>query len=117
MKFPKLRRIFALLLVLTLAVGLVAHGAGVSDMGVKMATASASDMPVPGKCGGCGDDKAGMPTGMCGVYCTAGTFLPLAAEAFDVASTSSTGFLTAGVTLPGHGYPPDPYPPRSAVLS
>jgi hypothetical protein len=117
MRFPTLRRIFALLLALTLVVGLAAHGVGVSDMGVKMATASASDMPMSGPCGECSNDKAGMSTGMCAAYCSAGSFLLLAAEAFDVPHAGSTGFLVPGLTLPSHGSPPDPYPPRPAVLS
>ena len=117
MRFPKLRRIFALLLALTLTVGLAAHGVGVSDMGVKMTTASASDMPMPGKCGDCGNDKAGMSAGVCAAYCSAGSFLLLAAEAFDVPQADSTAFLVPGLTLPSHGSPPDPYPPRFAVLS
>jgi hypothetical protein len=117
MRFPKLRRIFALLLTLALTVGLVAHGVGVSDMGVKMATASASDMPTPGACGDCNNDTAGMSAGMCAAYCSAGSFLLLAAEAFDAPQADSTAFLMPGLTLPSHGSPPDPYPPRLAVLS
>ncbi len=111
----KVRRISAVFLALALAVGLVAHGVRASDIGVKMAAAAATDMPMPGKCDGCGDDQKAMAAA-CSAYCGTVIALPFTGTAFDAVPAEILRAF-AGPTPTSHTVPPDPYPPRPAVLS
>jgi hypothetical protein len=111
----KLRRIMTILLALTFVVGLVPYGLRAADAGVKMVMATASDMPVSGRCDGCGDDQKAMTSAACSAYCGSFVALPLIGTAFEpVLAEVFTGF--AGAPPAGHAVPPDPYPPRPAVL-
>jgi hypothetical protein len=110
----KVRRISAVLLALALAVGLVTHGVRASDIGVKMALAAATDMPMPGKCDGCGDDQKAMAA--CSAYCGSVVALPAMEAVFDAVPAGIFGHVAAPSPT-GHTIPPDPYPPRPAVLS
>jgi hypothetical protein len=114
---PKwLLRIVTVLLALTLVAGVVPHGLRAADAGVKMVTAVATDMPMSGKCDGCGDDQKAMTSAACSAYCGGVAALPLVATAFELTSAKVfAGF--SGPPLAGHTIPPDPYPPRPAVLS
>jgi hypothetical protein len=111
----RLRRIMTVLLALTFVIGLVPHGLRGADAGVKMVMAAATDMPMSGKCDGCGDDHKAMTSGACSAYCGF-VALPLIGTAFEpVLAEVFTGI--AGTPPAGHTVPPDPYPPRPAVLS
>lgn len=112
----KVRRISALFLALALAVGLVTHGVQASAIGAKMAVAAASDMPMPGKCDGCGDVQKAMAAAACAAYCGAVIALPVAEAAFAAVPAETLGYIV-GPNPAGHTVPPDPYPPRPAVLS
>ena len=109
------RRISALFLALVLAVGLAAHGVRASDIGVKMVAAAATDMPMPGKCDGCGDDHKAMAAA-CSAYCGTVVVLPLAGAAFDVVPAVIVENFV-GPSPTGRTVSPDPYPPRPTVLS
>jgi len=117
----RIRRISAVVLALALATGLAAHGIGGSDMGFKSGMAAAasdmpaSDMPMSGKCDGCGDDQNGMAAA-CAAFCSSVVVLPIAAilqqlSAIDILRPS------AGQDATGHVGPPDPYPPRPISMS
>lgn len=110
------RRIMTLLLALTFVVGLVPHGMRAADAGMNMAMAAAGDMPMSSKCDGCGDDQKAMTSAACSAFCGSFVALPLIGTVFELASAETfVGF--AGPPSAGHTVPPNPYPPRPAVLS
>jgi hypothetical protein len=118
----KTRRISAVLSALVLAVGLVTHGFGGTDIMVKSAMTAAgnmpmsSDMPMPGTCNGCAGDEKGVAPGACSALCGAVIALPSVATVYDVVLVGTLG-PSAGVIATGHADPPDPYPPRSISLN
>jgi len=122
MSFDKIRRIPAVLMALVLAVGLATHGVGGPDMIVKsaMTTASdmltSSDMSMRGKCNGCAGDEKGVAPATCSAICGAMITAPLLAIVHD-AIPAETLRPMAGARAIGRANPPDPYPPRPAVLS
>ena len=112
----KIRRMSAVLLALALAVGLMTHGFGNPDMGLKATMAAAtSDMPMSGNCDGCGDNSTDMAAA-CAAFCNSVVALPVATVVVDVVLI---GILrpSVGLVATGHITPPDPYPPRPADLS
>jgi hypothetical protein len=112
----KVRRIVTVLLALTLAAGLVTQGARAADIGAKMAVTAAMDMPMSGKCDGCRDDQKGMAAAACSLHCSNIAALPLLETVPDPVPAEIVGSIS-GPTPPGHAAPPDPYPPKPAVLS
>lgn len=109
-------RIFRLALALTFIVALVPHGSRAADSDAKLVMAAATDMPMSGKCDGCGHDPKAMTPAACSAYCGSFVALPLTEtppEAPPVERMGSSG----GPTLVGHTIPPDPHPPRAAVLN
>jgi hypothetical protein len=110
------RRIVTVLLALTLVVGLVPHGLRAADADATMVMAGISEMPMSGKCDGCGDDQDAMTSAACSAYCGSMVALPLIGPAFEPVSAQAF----AGIAEPPFAdrtIPPDPYPPRPAVLS
>lgn len=122
MSLEKIRRISAVLMALVLAVGLVTHGFGGPDMIVKsdMTAASempmSSDMPMQGKCDGCAGDEKGVAPAACSAFCGAVISVPLVAVVL-YAVPIETLRPTAALGATGYADPPDPYPPRSTILS
>lgn len=112
----KVRRVMTLLLTITLIVGLVPHGLRAADMDMKMIMAVATDMPMSGKCDCCGDDQKAMTSAVCSAHCGGFVALPLIGMLFEPSSVETVGDLP-GPTPAGHAIPPDPYPPRPAILS
>ena len=110
----RIRRLCAVFLALTLVVGVWTHGVHASDMGVKMAAAAASDMPMPGKCDCGGNDK--MSVASCSSQCTGIPAIQAPSLALDIILVGSYADVAAPPAT-GHTRPPDPYPPRPAVLS
>jgi len=121
MSSEKIRRMPAVLAVLVLAAGLVAHGLGSPATTVTSAMTAASDiplssdMPLPGKCNGCAGDEKGMAATACSAFCGAVIALPLAAVVL-YAVPAETLNPTAGPDAIGHANPPDPYPPKPGIL-
>jgi hypothetical protein len=109
----RIRRLCAAFLALTLAVGVLTQGVHASEMGVKMAAAAASDMPMPGKCDCGGNDK--MSVASCSSQCAGIPAIQAPSPALDIVLVGGYADGTAPAT--GHTRPPDPYPPRPAVLS
>jgi len=101
--------------VLFLALALATHGVHAANVGSETMVAGASCLTTPGKCGGGGDSNALSPISCSALNCNGAT----AIEGTSVA----TGVLPVRgdpATLPamkGHEDPPDPYPPRLALLS
>jgi hypothetical protein len=112
----KIRRAMTLLLVLTFIVGLVPHGLRAAEPHVTMVMAAATDMPMSGKCDGCGDDQKAMMSGVCSAHCGTFAALPLVSTLFEPSSVETARDF-AGPTPAGYAIPPDPYPPRQAILS
>lgn len=121
MSFWTIRRISALLTALVLAVGLIAPGFGAPHVIVKSTMTVANDMPMsgdmPGKCNGCAGHEKGIAAAACSsVLCGSVTVFP-----------SLTVVLTAvpaeapkpsdGPDASGRAVSPDPYPPRTTILS
>ena len=105
-----------LLLAITFIVGVAPHGLRAADANVKMVMAAATDMPMSGECDGCGDDQKAMTAAACSAYCGRFATLPLIGTLFEPSSAETVGDLP-GPTTAGHTIPPDPYPPRPAILS
>lgn len=107
-------RMMMIVVIAAFAAGTVAHAASLTTMTVKMALADAGDAGNAG-CAGCGEPQA---NGMdCDQVCiSAAMVLPAAAgggstPAFAVIEPAPTGDFA------GRTGPPDPYPPRSFVLT
>ena len=103
------------MLSMTLVVGVGVHSMQASNMGMK-AVASATDMPMHGKCSGCAGDEKAIGPSACSVYCgTIGALqtvpVVFGAVAVDIFKPSDQSFMT------GYSTPPDPYPPRPAILT
>jgi hypothetical protein len=111
-----LRRLSAVLLAVALAVAGLTHGIRAPDMGLNMAMAAASEMPVPDQCDGCGNDQKGMTSAACSAHCASAVALPLISLVFD-RMPAATVAPVPEPSATGHADPPDPYPPRPAVLS
>jgi len=112
----KVRHLIAVFLALALVVAGTAQLVQASDMAVKMSVgSSASEMPMPGGCGGCsgGDDSTPMA---CFAVCssTITAILPSTLLVAFVALASPTVRVVTAIT--GHHGPPDPYPPRPTNL-
>jgi hypothetical protein len=110
------RRVATVLLALTFVVGLVPHGMRAADAGVKMVMAATVDMPMPGKCDGCGDGQKAMTSAACSAFCGSFVALPSIGAVFEPASAEAFEGI-AGPPPAGLTVPPDPYPPRPAVLN
>jgi len=133
MSLVALRRLAHLVLALTLAVGLAAEGVRAAGMSAKanssasaMAAdmnmaAAASAMPMCGKCaackkdGGCKGDGC-MSPGTCAAYCGTVVGLPVVGAATDTPLSESADHAGSPPAM-GWAKPPDPYPPRTTILS
>ena len=109
----RIRRLCAVFLALTLAVGVSTHGVHASDMGVKM-VAAASDMPMSGKCDCGGNDK--MSVASCSSQCAGIPAIQAPSLALGIVLVGGYADIAAP-SVTGHTRPPDPYPPRPTVLS
>ena len=118
----RIRRIPALLATLVLAVGLVAHGFSAPDTIVKSAITAQSDMPVSGdmpmsgKCNGCASSEKGLAPAACSAFCSAVFVLPTQTGVL-YAVPAETLHPTTELDAIGRADPPDPYPPRPAIVS
>jgi len=112
----KVRRLSALFLALALIMAGVGQGVQASDMAAKMmATTAASDMSMPGGCGGCSGDDQGMPMA-CFAVCVGSVFAILPATPAIAAAGLVSPPARPIVVIAGHHGPPDPYPPRPTIL-
>jgi hypothetical protein len=122
MLFRNFRRMPALLATLVLAVGLVAHGFSRPDIIVKLTTTtqsdmpSSGDMPMAGKCNGCAGDEKGLAPAACSAFCGAVFVVPTTAVVL-YAVPVETLRPASGEDPIGRTDPPDPYPPKRAILS
>ena len=86
-------------------------------MGGKMEASAPMAMPATGSCQSCGGgDESGMVMGACFALCAGTSALPagFVAAPDAVAERLTATIATAGI---GHFGQPDPFPPRSIVLS
>jgi hypothetical protein len=106
-------RLFALLAILAMTLGMVAHGVQAASMGASMVAAASMDMSAPENCGGCpgGDEQGGMVMETCFALCGATTALPPVVAAVHSSPAEQPVPLVASFSL-GRTGPPDPYPPR-----
>src|SRR5260370_18832184 len=70
MSFNVVRRLFAILLTLSLTLGPAGSGVHASSMGATMAVVSLSDAHGQGDCNDCPGSKSGVPPRPCSVCCT-----------------------------------------------
>lgn len=111
----KMRRLMALVVALTLVVAGATHVVQASDMAVKMSTASASDMPSSGGCGGC-DSNDDMQKGcfaLCGINVAAILPSPALAPAVTAVSLAVPTFAA----ISGDHGPPELSPPRTIGMN
>jgi hypothetical protein len=116
------RKVFALLAAMVLAAGLITHALGAPSMVGKSAMTSAGDMPMssempmPGKCNGCAGDEQGTAPAACSAFCSAVIAVPAVAAIFAALPIDTLG-PSAIPIVTGRADPPDPYPPRTTILS
>jgi len=116
MSFNVVRPLLAVVLTLSLTVGPAVNAVHASSMGAKMAVISLSDADAQGNCNDCPESKSGLPPGACSVCCTGVSAVSADVGAIDFRSGEAQRYLPSSL-LPDHHIPPDPYPPRSTVLS
>ena len=117
----RIRRFVVLSLAVALAAGIATRVVPATSLSAKAADMQAmsmdkADAPVPGKCGGCGDDDKGLMPATCSVFCSPAVALPLLAVALDAVPVASL-WPARGAVMSGRSGPPDPYPPRPTILS
>jgi hypothetical protein len=118
----RIGQLSALLAAFVLAVGLVAHGFASPQMAVKSAATAAAgmhmsgDMPMRGPCDGCAGDEQGAALGACAAFCGAVIAVPAVAAIFAALPIDTLGPSATPIVM-GHADPPDPYPPRTTILS
>ncbi len=107
-------RIFMIMVLTAFAAGMVMHAANAATMSAKMTLAmiDGADM---GDCQDCPDDNDGMPP--CDNVCMSPILavVPSGQPGLPEAETTTESLVLQGVT--GRTGPPDPYPPRSTILS
>lgn len=108
------RRLVVLLVIMLLILGSAAQSIMAADMDMAMPGASSS-MEVPHHCDACGDDEA-MPELVCHSSCGSSVAVLTNSIAPNLGLPSQ---LNASVAAGGTSWrtTPDPYPPRSVVLS
>jgi len=116
MSFHVVRPLLAVLLTLSLTLGPAVNGVHASSMGAKMAMISLSDADAQGNCNDCPESKSGLPLGSCSVCCTGVAAVSADVAAIDFLPGETQRYLPSNL-LPDRHVPPDPYPPRSTVLS
>lgn len=111
-------RIAAILVALNLAFGPAGVGVYASPMAAKMTAATASsDTHSPSKCSDCGATKSTMSGGVCSAAFCSGFIAFLATGHVGLDSVSADRPRYDARHLAGRVNPPDPYPPRSTILS
>ena len=108
-----------LLLALTFAVGTAAHGVqmpGVSGVGTKMSAVAGTPAPMSGRCDGCADDQKGAAPAACIAFCGSFVAVPVTAVAFHAVPTKIVQYASPE-RANGRTEPPEPHPPRPAILS
>lgn len=115
-----IRRMLASLLASVLAIGLATHGLGHPVM-ADCTMAAASSMPASGgepmhKCNGCAGDEKGVVSTACAAFCSAVVVLP-EVDVMPLAARAEQLRPPAGPAMIGCTRPPDPYPPRTTILS
>jgi len=120
MRFEIARRLFVIVLSMTLVTGAAVRSAQTiaMDATAPAATAAATtdtDMPMSGKCSGCAGDEKAMAAG-CSALCSSAVAVLPVVVAFGPVSVETIG-PSATPAATGHAFPPDPYPPRPIVLS
>lgn len=116
--FGMLPRLHSLIVVITIALGLMALGLGMPAMAAPGANATTSDCRMmQSQCPGSGmDHHAGAQT--CQLPCVAPVALPRPSlGAVPVIWTEHKFAATSGGLPPGLSPAPDPFPPRSVVIA
>jgi hypothetical protein len=115
------RRLFAVLLALTFAVGNAPHSMQApkmspqtQDRGIETASEIGSDAPMSGKCNGCGHQDGAAAA--CAAFCAGMAALPAAAITFDPVAATTVRYAEPQ-PVSGRTEPPDPHPPRLTILS
>lgn len=106
-------RALMIVLVAAFAAGTVAHAANATTMDVTMAVDSA-DMGMP-DCQGCPDDGNGLPS--CDTVCVTPFVAVMPVAAAEMPVVRALLATPAVRQVGGRGGLPDPYPPRSIILS
>jgi hypothetical protein len=116
MKVRDLRRVCALVLLLALGLGLSMHGVRAGEMTAQMLSSANGELPLPGGCDGCGGgDDDGMAASACAALCgMPGVLSVLKADMLIPPDLPDASRVAEQV---GRTRPPDPYPPRPAILT
>jgi hypothetical protein len=110
------RQVVALLIAMLLGISTIAHGFVMTEAALKMSAATgAMDMPSPDHAVDCGgDDKAARAACMA----TCASIIAILCESAQMPIVATMQDLAPDVELPfsGRGIPPEPHPPKPAVL-
>jgi hypothetical protein len=120
MSRDKIRQILVVLMALVLAVGFATHGIACSDAMVKSDMTLANEMPISGdmqgKCDCCSGHEKGITPATCAAFCGAIMSAPSVSPVLYAVPIEKVVGTVARQAV-GHADPPDPYPPRSTILS
>lgn len=116
MTLDRVRLLFVLFLILTLAVGITTHGVHAANVGSEIVVADARCGLTPGKCSSGGDNDVLSLVPCSALNCNSATATEGSNVAIDVFPVGLGDPINAPA-MTGHNDPPDPYPPRLAVLS
>jgi hypothetical protein len=122
MRFEIARRLFVIVLSVALATGLATRASQAIAMDVKTAVAAGATstldapMPMSGKCIGCAGSEKAMASAVCSAFCGGAMASLSVVVAFSPVCVDTVEPSIAAVAT-GHAFPPDPYPPRPAILS
>ena len=109
------RRLLVLVLSVTLATGLVARAVQAAAPEAAI-MAMSGDMPMHGKCDGCAGSEKAMPSAACAfAFCGMVAVMPVTIIFEPVAAGTIAPAVQRSAT--DHIFPPDPYPPRLAILT
>ena len=116
MLFDVVRRLAAILLTVSLVLGPSVSSVHASSMDAKMVSSAVSNTHSSGMCGDCSGSQNTAPMVACSPYCTSVAPAVLASSVFQFIQIAAHGYLPSR-DMAGRHVPPDPYPPRPAVLS
>lgn len=107
-------RIFMIMMLAAFAAGTVVHAANAATMSMKM-TLAAIDGADMGDCQDCPDGNGDMP--LCENVCVSSILAVVPPDQPSLPGTETTTESPVHQSVTGRTGPPDPYPPRSIILS
>ena len=111
-----IRHLSVLLIPLLLVAGFATNVSRATYAGAEPMVAVAHWVPPGGGCGSDGDREAVSPISCSVLYCNSATTIQGTSVSIEILPAGRRAPISASA-MTGHADPPDPYPPRSRILS